>query len=313
MARARARGGVITGLGAALPPNVVTNADLEARLDTSDAWITERSGIRSRHIGGTTSGLAIEAGGKALADAGIDPADIGLVVLATTTPDQTCPGTSAVVQDGLGLSCGAFDLNSACSGFVYALVAAHGLLALGMDNILLIGSETLSRITDQEDRSTAVLFADGAAAVVLSAVDGPGGLLGWDLGADGSAQPILYCDHGSYFHMDGKEVFRRAVRVTVDTATAALRDADVAAEDIALFVPHQANIRIMDAASQRLGIPTDRTAVVLDRTGNTSAASIPLALADAVGAGRLAPGDLVLLAGFGAGMTWASAVLRWGG
>ena len=308
------RGAVITGLGTALPPKVVSNADFEARLDTTDEWITERSGIRTRHMGGTTSGLAIEAGSKAIADAGIDADEIDLVVLATTTPDQVCPGTSAVVQDGLGLTCGAFDLNSACSGFVYALVACHGLMALGsFEHILLIGSETLSRITDQEDRSTAVLFADGAAAVVLKGVDGPGQLLGWDLGSDGSAQPILHCDHGGYFKMDGKEVFRRAVRVTVETAAAALDHAEVDAGDIALFVPHQANVRIMDAAAQRLGIPSERTAVVLDRTGNTSAASIPLALADAAGSGRLSPGDLVLLAGFGAGMTWASAVLRWGG
>ena len=306
------RGATITGWGTALPPTVVTNADFEARLDTTDAWITERSGIRERRIGGTTAGLAVEAARQALACAGVGPTDIDLLVLATTTPDQQVPATSAVVQHELGLRCGAMDLNAACSGFVYSLVAAHGFAALGFDRVLLIGSETLSRITDQDDRATAVLFADGAGAVVLEAVPGEGQLLGWDLGADGSAQSILNCDIAGFIHMDGKEVFRRAVRATVSSAQAALANAKVTAADVALFVPHQANIRIIESAMQKLGIPLDRAAIVLDRTGNTSSASIPLALADAIDSGRARDGDLVLLSGFGAGMTWASAVLRWG-
>jgi 3-oxoacyl-[acyl-carrier-protein] synthase-3 len=305
------RGAVIAGWGTALPEKIVTNADLEARLDTSDQWITERSGIRSRHVGGTTAGLATDAGAAALAAAALDPADVDLLILATTTPDQSVPASSAAVQDALGLRCGAMDLNAACSGFVYALVTACGLIGMGCERILLIGAETLSRITDQEDRATAVLFADGAGAVVLEAVDGPGSLLGWDLGCDGSARPILFADLGGYIEMEGREVFRRAVRVTVDSANTAMARAGIGADDVSLFVPHQANLRIIDAAGQRLGIPMERTAIVLDRTGNTSSASIPLAMADALDAGRIAAGDHVLLSGFGAGMTWASAVLRW--
>jgi 3-oxoacyl-[acyl-carrier-protein] synthase-3 len=306
------RGAVITGWGTALPDRVVTNDEIAARIDSSDEWIVERTGIRERRIGGTTSGLAVAAARRALACAGREPAEIDLLVLATTTPDQRVPATSAVVQHALGLRCGAFDLNAACAGFVYALVAAHGLVTMGADRVLLVGAETLSAITDFDDRASAFLFADGAGAVVLEATPGEGQLLGWDLGCDGSAQPILHCDHGGTIYMEGREVFRRAVRATVDSAAAALERAKVAAADIALFVPHQANLRIMEAAAARLGIPSERMAVVLDRTGNTSAASIPLALAEAAAAGRVQPGDLVLLAGFGAGMTWASAVLRWG-
>lgn len=307
------RGAVISGWGTALPDKVVTNHDFAARLDTSDEWITERSGIKERRIGGTTSGLAVEAARQALAMAALEPADIDLLVLATTTPDQQVPATSAVVQHELGLRCGAMDLNAACAGFVYALVAAHGFVGLGYDRVLLVGAETLSRITDQDDRATAVLFADGAGATVLEAVPGEGQLLGWDLGADGSAQPILHADIAGYIHMDGKEVFRRAVRATVESAKAAIDRAKVSVDDIALFVPHQANVRIIESAAQKIGIPMDRAAIVLDRTGNTSSASIPLALADALDAGRVRDGDLLLLSGFGAGMTWASAVLRWGG
>ena len=301
----------LVGWGTALPDKVITNADLEARLDTSDQWITERSGIRERRVGGTTAGLAVTAARDALDRAGLTPADVDLLVLATTTPDQAIPATSAHVADQLGIHCGAFDLNAACSGFVYSLVAAAGMTAPHVRRVLLIGSETLSRVTDWDDRSTAVLFADGAGAVVLEAVDGPGDLLAWDLGVDGSSRSILYADLGGFLIMEGREVFRRAVRVTVESAQTTLERAGVGASDIALFVPHQANLRIMEAAAQRLGIPSERIAVVLDRTGNTSSASIPLALADAADKGRLSPGDLVLLSGFGAGMTWASAVLRW--
>ncbi|HZU73992.1 MAG TPA: beta-ketoacyl-ACP synthase III [Acidimicrobiales bacterium] len=301
----------IVGWGGALPDKVITNADFEARLDTSDAWITERTGIRERRQGGTTAGLAIAAGRAALAKAGLTPADVDLLVLATTTPDQAVPATSAHVSYELGLRCGGFDLNAACAGFVYSLVAAAGLSGGHIQTILLIGSETLSRITDHEDRSTAVLFADGAAGVVIKAVDGPGDLLGWELGVDGSARPILYCDTGGFITMEGREVFRRAVRLTVESATLAMERAGVTSDQIKLFVPHQANLRIIEAVNQRIGIDLDHTAVVLDRTGNTSSASIPLALAEAADSGRLSTGDLVLLSGFGAGMTRASAVVRW--
>jgi 3-oxoacyl-[acyl-carrier-protein] synthase-3 len=305
-------GVALTGWGAALPPTVVTNADLEARLDTSDAWITERTGIRERRVGGTTGALAAVAGRAALDRAGLSGGDIDLLVLATTTPDQLVPATSATVQHELGTRGGAFDLNAACAGFVYALVVTSALLGTRTTRALLVASDTLSRITDQEDRSTAVLFGDGAGAVVLEEVAGDGHLLSWDLGADGAALPLLYCDHGGFLKMEGQEVFRRAVRVMVDSARVALEGAKATAADVALWVPHQANLRIIEAANSRLGLPIERTALVLDRTGNTSSASIPLALAKAADDGRIQPGDLVLLSGFGAGMTWASAVLRWG-
>ncbi|HZU78479.1 MAG TPA: beta-ketoacyl-ACP synthase III [Acidimicrobiales bacterium] len=306
-------GAVITGWGSAVPDKVVTNDDLSARLDTSDAWITERTGIKERRIGGTTSELAIGAGRQALERAGRDASEIDVLVLATTTPDATVPGTSATVQHALGVAGGAFDVNAACSGFVYSLVTAHGLVLAGARRILVIGSETLSRITDWDDRTLAVLVGDGAGAVVLESVDGPGELLGWDLGADGSLRHLLKCDHGGYLYMNGKEIFRHAVRAVVDSSTAALERAGMTAADVDLFVPHQANARIIFAASQRLGIPDDRCVVTIDRYGNTSSASIPLALCDALDNGRLQPGSTVLLSGFGGGMTWASAVLRWGG
>jgi len=306
-------GAVITGWGSAVPDKIVTNDDLSARLDTSDAWIAERTGIRERRIGGTTSGLAVAAGRRALEAAGRGAHEIDLLVLATTTPDAIVPGTSATVQHELGVAGGAFDLNAACSGFVYALVAAHGLVMAGADRILVIGSETLSKITDWDDRTLAVLVGDGAGAVVLERCEGPGQLLGWDLGADGSLRHLLKCDLGGYLYMNGKEIFRHAVRAVVESSTAALARAGLTAADVDLFVPHQANARIITAASQRLGIPDDRCVVTIDRYGNTSSASIPLALCDALDAGRLARGATVLLSGFGGGMTWASAVLRWGG
>jgi 3-oxoacyl-[acyl-carrier-protein] synthase-3 len=302
----------IRGIGTALPDKTVTNADLEARLDTSDQWIVDRTGIRERRIGESSSALAIDAGRAALAHAGVDGSDVDLVLLCTTTPDQQMPATSARVQHALGVRGGAFDLNAACSGFVYGLVTAHGLLSVGLERVLLIGAETLSRIVDWDDRGTAVLFGDGAGAVLLESTDASRNeLLGWDLGADGSLGHILFADIGGTIQMDGREVFRRAVRVMVDSSERAMAHAGVTADEVSLLVPHQANTRIIDAAAERLGIPPDRTVVVLDRTGNTSAASIPLALADAAGAGRLACGDRVLLVGFGAGMTWAAAVLDW--
>jgi 3-oxoacyl-[acyl-carrier-protein] synthase-3 len=306
-------GAVVTGWGIAVPDKVVTNEDLSARLDTSDEWITERTGIRERRIGGTTSELAIAAGAQALARAGRTGADVDVLVLATTTPDALVPGTSATVQQGLGVRGGAFDVNAACSGFVYALVAAHGLILAGARRVLVIGSETLSQITDWDERGVAVLVGDGAGAVLLEATDGPGQLLAWDLGADGSLRHLLKCDHGGFLYMNGKEIFRHAVRVIVESSLAALGRAGLGPSDVDLFVPHQANARIITAASQRLGIPEERCVVTIDRYGNTSSASIPLALADALETGRLQPGSLVLLSGFGGGMTWASAVLRWGG
>ncbi|HJR24357.1 MAG TPA: beta-ketoacyl-ACP synthase III [Acidimicrobiales bacterium] len=303
----------IVGWGAALPDKVLTNADLEATLDTSDAWIVERTGIRERRVGGTTTGLALEAAEQALARADVAPGDLDLVLVATCTPDDALPAVATQVQRGLGAHCGALDVNAACSGFVYGLVAAEGFLRSGMRRVLVVGAETLSRIVDWDDRGTAILFGDGAGAVVLEAgePDGPGGLLGWDLGSDGSLRHLLHADVGGTIVMDGPEVFRRAVRVMVDSAQRALEAAGLTADDLALVVPHQANQRIIASAAAKLGVPADRIAMVLETTGNTSAASIPLALADAADAGRLGPGDPVLLVGFGAGMTWASAVLEW--
>jgi len=304
---------VITGWGSALPPRVLTNDELSKTLDTSDEWIRERSGIQERHIGGTTAGLSVISGAAALAMAGVDPTQIDALVLSTTTPDRCVPATSATVQHALGLSCGAFDVNAACSGFVYALTVAHGLIAMGSSKVLVIGTDTLSRITDWSDRNTAVLFADGSGAVVLEAVDGPGQMLAWDIDADGSAEESLYAELGGFIQMEGKDVFRKAVRIMVDSATKSLTAAGLTADDVDVVIPHQANIRIIQAACERLGIPMEKASTVLHYTGNTSSASIPLALVDAANAGKIKKGDTVLLVGFGAGMTAASALIVWGG
>lgn len=327
------RGCQITGLGVALPERVVANHELVDRLDSSDEWIVERSGIRQRHLAagpfaaphrrgadelGTTGALAVEAGRRALEDAGVVGPQVDLLVLCTTTPDHIVPATSAAVSAALGIGGGAMDLNAACAGFTYGLVTAAGHLGLGAQRVLLVGAESLSQVTNWDDRTNAFLFGDGAGAVVVESTHGEPALLGWDVGVDGTLVDLLYAEHGSYgddgrgMVMRGKEVFRQAVRVTVDSALLSLKRAGVDADDVALLVPHQANSRIMDAVAQRLGLPSDRVASVIDRTANTSSASIPLALADAAAGGRLQPGDLVLFAGFGAGMTWASAVWRWG-
>ena len=307
------RGGVITGWGSALPPRVLTNDELCQTLDTSDEWIRERSGIQERHIGGTTAELSVISGSAALKMAGVDPSHIDALVLATTTPDRCVPATSATVQHALGLSCGAFDVNAACSGFVYALTVAHGLIAMGSSKVLIIGTDTLSRITDWSDRNTAILFADGSGAVVLEAVNGPGQMLAWDIDSDGSAEEALYADLGGFIQMEGKDVFRKAVRIMVDSATKSLTAAGLTADDVDVVIPHQANIRIIQAACERLGIPMEKASTVLHYTGNTSSASIPLALVDAANAGKIKKGDTVLLVGFGAGMTAASALIVWGG
>lgn len=303
----------IVGWGTALPEKILTNGDLAAQLDTSDEWIRERTGIRERRIGDSTAELAIAAGREALEHADVDPASIDMLILCTTTPDQTVPATSARVHEELGIGGGAFDLNAACAGFVYGLVTAESLLAADpAKRILLIGADVLSRITDWTDRSTAVLFGDGAGAIVLQGCsDANGQLLSSDVGADGSLRGILYADLGGKMKMEGQEVFKCAVRAMVASSRRALEAAGYRADEIALVVPHQANLRIIEAACQRLGIPADRAAIILDRTGNTSSASIPLAWIDAIRADRLSDGDLVLLTGFGAGMTWASAVVRW--
>ncbi|MGH1491858.1 MAG: beta-ketoacyl-ACP synthase III [Acidimicrobiales bacterium] len=302
----------IAGVGAVLPDKVLTNEDLTAWMDTTDDWIRERTGISQRHIGGSTSGLATEAAQIALADASVGPGDIDAVILATTSPDHICPGTAPAVARELGILAGAFDVQAACSGWVYGLVVANGMLLQGMDRILVIGAESLDRITDYHDRGTGILFGNGAgAAVVEKTAPGNGELLSWDLGSNGNYVHILYAEHGDVLKMDGKEVFRQAVTVMQRSANAAMEKAGLTAADIDLVIPHQANIRIVEAAWKKLGFSLDKTAMVLERTGNTSAASIPLALDDALKAGRVSDGDNVLFLGFGAGMTWASAIVRW--
>lgn len=326
----------IAGWGIYAPEQRRTNADLEATLDTNDAWIVERTGIRERRIAApeeTTATMAVAAGAAAIKDAGLTPGDMDLVIVATVTPDQICPSTAAFVADGLGLTCGSFDLGAACAGFAYGVVVASSMIATGgVRNVLVIGSETISRFLNPEDRSTSVIFGDGAGAAVIRPVDaaiGDGGpaLLSWDLGVDGSAASFIEVPAGgsrlptthetlasgeNFLRMQGNEVFRKAVRAVVDSAVATLEKAGLTAADVDVFIPHQANVRIIEAVNARLGIPMDKTVVNIDRYGNTSAASIPLALVEAANDGRLHDGDLVLLSGFGAGMTWASVLLRWG-
>lgn len=303
--------GRITGWATHLPEKRLTNHDLAELVDTTDEWIRERSGISARHVGGKVSEMSTVAGRDALAMAGVDPGDVGLLLLATCSSEQQFPASASIVQHNLGLKCGAIDINAACSGFVYGLVTAMQFAAGGVDTILLIGSDALSSLVDWTDRGTCVLFGDGAGAVVIQrSADSPT-MLGWDLMSDGSAAGILSCEHGGKIFMNGKEVFRRAVLAMESTARNAMETAGVVMEDIALVVPHQANIRIIDAAMKRLAIPREKAAMVLERTGNTSAASIPLALVDALDNNRVAPGDLVLMVGFGAGMSSAAAVIRW--
>ena len=299
------------GWGTAVPDRIVTNDELSLTLDTSDAWITERTGIRERRIGGSAKSLGVEAGRRALDDAGVDAGDIDFLILATTTPDRITPSTATLIAHELGLSCPAMDLNAACSGFMYAVRTAYGLMETGNKRILVIGAENLSRWVDWTDRNMAVLLADGAGATVLEYGPTENDLLSFVLGAEGADADLLTCEHEGYFQMDGKEVFRRAVRVVVDSAQKALEMAGVTSDELALIIPHQANIRIIQAACQRLNIEMERAVVVLDRYGNTSSASIPLAFADARQNDRVHKGDYALLTGFGAGMTWASAVVRW--
>ena len=320
----------VIGWGTALPDARRSNADLEATVDTNDAWIVERTGIRERRIAGvgeTSSTLGTAAAIDAIKRAGLSPTDIDLLVVATASPDTLLPHTGAYIGDALGVRCGSFDVNAACAGFIYELVVGASLLHAGYEHVLIVGSETLSRITDPEDRATVILFGDGAAAAVLARSNGEPGLLGWDLGCDGSAAGLIeipagggrlpasgatVAARGHYMKMQGQEVFRRAVRALVDSSTQTLAQAGLAAADVAWFVPHQANLRIIEAAAKRLGFEPNRTVTNIEHYGNTSSASIPLALFEAVDEGRIRDGDLVLCAGVGAGLTWGSALIRWG-
>ncbi len=303
--------GRITGWATNLPDRILTNDNLAQMVDTSDEWITARTGIKTRHIDGKVTEMSSAAALDAMKMAGVSPDQVDLLLLATTSPDQQIPASASVIQDNLGLSCGAFDLNAACSGFVYGLVTAMQFIQGGMERILVIGSDSLSSITNWEDRGTCILFGDGAGAVVVENSANEPSLLGWDLMSNGDAADLLYCDHGDNIVMDGQAVFRKAVLAMEAAALNAMEKAGVTSDEIKLVVPHQANVRIIEAALKRLDISIEKAALVLDYTGNTSAASIPLALVDALNAERVDPGDLILLVGFGAGMTSAAAVVRW--
>ena len=322
------RRSTVAGIGHALPKRVVTNAELAAKIDTSDEWIVERTGIRQRYIAGegeTTATLASQAADRALSHAGLKASDIDLIVLATATPDYTFPATATQVQAALGITQGAaFDVQAVCSGFVYATSIADKFLQSGShQRALVIGSETFSRILDWNDRTTCVLFGDGAGAIILEAQHGTGaltdrGILTTHLRADGRHKDKLFVDGGpsatmttGHLRMEGKEVFRHAVTFLAETIEESFRATGLTAADIDWFVPHQANRRIIDATAKKLGMGTDKIVFTVDRHGNTSAASIPLALATAVADGRIQKGQLVLIEAMGGGFTWGSALIRW--
>lgn len=320
----------ITGWGSYAPPRVVTNDEIAQLVPTSDAWIRERTGIRERRIADDhdyTSTMATRAARRALRVAGVDPGRIDLVILASLTPDYLMPNTASIVQDALGATrAAAFDLNAACSGFIYGIAVASGMIRSGIhDTVLVIGSESLSRVTNWTDRGTCVLFGDGAGAVVLEASDRPGGVLSTAMGSDGSGGDLLSVHLGTripvydreidagenYIKMNGPEVFRFATRIMSQAARQVIADAGLTVEDIDLVVPHQANNRILQVAAKQLGISQSKVFSNLERFGNTSSASVPLALVDAIEAGRLRAGDRLVMVGFGGGLTWAACVVEW--
>lgn len=321
----------IIGTGKYVPERVLTNAELETMVETNDEWIVSRTGIRERHIAApnqATSDLAYEAAVKALKSAGLAAEDLELIIVATVTPDMTFPSTACILQEKLGAKkAAAFDLSAACSGFVYSLATANGFIQTGMyNNALIIGADALSRITDYTDRNTCVLFGDGAGAVVLGEVPDGRGFLSFDLGAEGAGGELLKLEGGGsrcpaseetvrsgkhFIYMNGREVFKFAVRVMGTATEEVLRKAGKDKSEIDLFVPHQANIRIIQSAMQRLDLPEEKCVINVDKYANTSAASIPLALVEAVEEGRVKEGDTLLLVGFGGGLTWGASVLVW--
>ena len=325
------RYGRITGWGKSLPERILTNHDLEQMVDTSDEWIVTRTGIRERRIAGpeeTTSSMAVEACQKALKRAGVGPEEVDLVIVATSTPDYFCPPVSSMVQDRLGATrAGAFTLVAGCTGFVYGLVTANQFIETGLyEKVLVVGVEKLSPAVDWTDRSTCVIFGDGGAAVLVEASDQPTGILSCELGSQGqdwdaliapgygtakpfSEETLRNGEH--YLRMDGRRVFKFATRKMTDSVINVVRESGLTWDDVELVIPHQANARIIDLAVRRLKIDPEKVMVNVDRYGNTSAASIPLALCDALEEGRLKSGDHVVLVGFGAGLTWAAALLHW--
>jgi len=320
----------ITGLGSYVPERVMTNDELSTMMDTSDEWIRERTGIRERRIAGpeqALSDLCLPAAREALATAGLEGSQIDLIIVATVTPDMAFPSTGAILADLLGASeAAAYDLSAGCTGFMYAVAQAYGMVAGGLSQrALVVGGDVLSKILDWSDRSTAVLFGDGAGAVVLERV-GDRGFLGFELGADGSGGPQLYVPAGGsripasaesvaakqhFVQMNGREVFKFATRVLVSSAEAVLAECGRTIDEVDVYVPHQANVRIIEYAREKLGIPKEKVVIDVDRYGNTSSGSIPLALSDAKADGRLQQGKLVLMTGMGAGLTWGSGLIEW--
>lgn len=319
---------VVVGVGSALPDKVVENAELEAKVDTTDEWIRQRTGIERRHIANdeeTTVSLGTDAARAALDNAGMTPDDIDLIVVATSTPNNTFPASAVEIQHRLGMSHGsAFDMQAVCSGFVYAVTTADAYIKAGLaKRALVIGAETFSRILDWNDRTTCVLFGDGAGAIVLEAGEGRGltsdrGVLSANLRSDGSHKSKLFVDGGAsttgtigHLRMEGREVFRYAVSMITDVITAVMNETGLDADSIDWFVPHQANRRIIEASAKKLGIATDKVVITVQDHGNTSAASVPLALSTAVADGRIKKGDVVLLEAMGGGFTWGAVLLRW--
>jgi 3-oxoacyl-[acyl-carrier-protein] synthase III len=314
----------ITGLGCKVPDRIVTNDELAKLVDTSDEWIVERTGIRERRMADQSealSDIALPACRAALAQAGLEGKDVDLLIVATVTPDMAFPSTGAIVADQLGATdAAAYDLSAGCTGFMYALAQGYGMVAGGLaKRALIVGGDLLSKILDWDDRSTLVLFGDGAGAVVIEAVPEQG-FLGFELGADGAGGANLWLpgsgsrhfeEPDKYVKMNGREVFKFATRILVQSAEDLLEKCGVTIDDVDLYIPHQANMRIIDHATRKLGVPSERVVINVDRFGNTSSGSIPLALADAAEDGRLRPGQLVLMTGMGAGLTWGSALMRW--
>ena len=327
------RGATIAGMGLSIPPQVVTNHDLERLADTSDEWVQSRTGIKERRVaadGVATSDLAVEAAERALAQARVNAKDVDLIIVGTATPDMLFPATACLVQDRLGATrAGAFDASAACSSWAYAAAMGHAAIAAGTaETVLVIGAETLSRIVDWTDRATCVLFGDAAAAVVLRPCAADEGFLAFHLGSDGSGGSLIclpaggsrfppsaetVAARGHYIKMNGREVYKFAVRAIPRAIERVAELAGVSVEDVDCFIPHQANIRIIEAAAKRLGQPMDRFFVNVERYGNTSSASVPVALYEAVEQGRIRSGDLVIFVAFGGGLTWGAAAMRWTG
>lgn len=305
----------IVGIGRYLPETIVTNADLEKRVDTSDEWIRTRTGIEERRIAGddiNTSDMAFEAAKKAIQDAGIAPEEIGLIMVATVTPDQPFPSMSCMLQEKLGAKyAAAMDISAACAGFMYGMVTAKQFVETDVYKyVLVVGVEKLSKITDWNDRNTAVLFGDGAGAAIIGKVSGNRGILAFELGADGTGAKHLYQDE--YIIMNGREVFKFAVRQMGESCINVLEKAGLAKEDVDFFVPHQANIRIMEASRERLEVPVEKMSKTVHKYGNTSAASIPISLVEELEAGKIKEDDVIVMVGFGAGLTWGAIAMRWG-